>query len=145
MITPARSKRDRRKMGRPKNPNIPPADTTLKVRKSTLYELDKIINYPLMPLGRKLESLIAEVKIYRKNLGSQSPTNSPRRQELNALLVINNQGNESIEQQFDRELAELSNGEEDEPDADETNNGDGEDDEPEFYKDKWEERGSRYT
>lgn len=130
-------------MGRPKNPNIPPADTTLKVRKSTLDELDKIVNYQHMPLGRKLESLIAEVKMHRKNLGSQLPTNSPR-QELNALLVINNHGNESTEQRYDRELAELSasNDQEEEPDADETNNG-GEDDEPEFFEDesmrKWEE------
>jgi hypothetical protein len=99
------SKRDRRRMGRPKNPNIPPADTTLKVRKSTLDELDQIVNYPRMPLGRKLESLIAEVKMYRKKLEGQSLVSQPN--AINFNLIKDNSTNESSEERFDRELAEL--------------------------------------
>lgn len=67
----------RKRQGRPKNPNCPPANTHLATRKEVLDELDRLVNYSRMPLGRKLESLIAEVKMHRKNLVGQERTSRP--------------------------------------------------------------------
>ena len=59
-------KRDRRKLGRPRHPSMAPTDTALRTRKTTLDELDKLVQIPRMPLSMKLEHLIAEVKQLRK-------------------------------------------------------------------------------
>jgi hypothetical protein len=98
---------DRRRTGRPRNPNREPCNAHIATHKEVVDELDRLVVFQRMPLGQKLEHLILEVKQYRKNLVGQSPISQPMQQTLTNESI--NQLNESIEEQFDRELAELLN------------------------------------
>lgn len=106
---------NRRRYGRPRNPNSPPSNAHLATRKEVLDELDRLVNYSRMPLGKKLESLIAEVKMHRKNLVGQRQTSQPSHQRQQQAEVrntnnIDNLLNESfldLEEQWTEEESQI--------------------------------------
>ena len=77
----------RRKQGRKGTRNRPPADTTVKVRREILDEIDLMIQFPRMPLGLKIESMVKELKMYRKNSVGHNPNYSLQGQQT--LVTVN--------------------------------------------------------
>lgn len=71
MLPLGKQKRDRRRLGRPRNPNKAPTDTSVRMRKSTIDKLDQAIPYHRMPIDEKIDHLIKEVLSLRKKVGSQ--------------------------------------------------------------------------
>lgn len=96
---------DRRKAGRPRNVNRPPSNAHIATTKETINELDRLVNFQKMPIGQKLEHLIREIQYHRKNLVGQQPISQPNGLISHTMNTMNI--NESSEECFDRELAEL--------------------------------------
>jgi|SRR5215831_1989810 len=108
------SPNQRRRLGRRGNPNQKPADTTVKIKKEVLDDIDLLIQIPRMPLGLKIESMVRELKLLRKNSVGLTKNQAYQHQEylINNINSINT--NESydydesaVEKQFDEELKVL--------------------------------------
>ena len=109
IVTP--TKRDRRRMGRPRNMNRPPTDAALRTTKKTLDELDRLVQYPRMPLGMKLETLIAEIKNHRKNVGGYLSNNQTQLLSVNKVYDVNDNestGTKETEEEWRETVKQLS-------------------------------------
>lgn len=101
-------KRDRRRLGRPQNPNRAPADTAVRIRKTALDEIDRLVNIPRMPLGLKIESLIAEVKNLRKKvIGEYATSNNLSPNTISVNNVYDNNTIESYDSNWSPEELEI--------------------------------------